>query len=186
MEVVAIVGSQRRIFRRFIFLLMNPICYCLVAVCIVLLMSVAGGVHAQVVDITEKVRRNTVLERTIMDFCAEYCQGNGREGHLISMTVQPVGKGWYRAAMTAELRNRQEAGEPFNVTIFDWVVRVRAEGLLDSGTCMATIDSVTVDNDIYGVLSGILNGQKGRKYQVPNCKRLLPSAEPVPRRLPGR
>ena len=76
--------------------------------------------------------------------------------------------------MTAELRNRQDAGEPFNVTIYDWIVKVRTEVLLDSSTCMAMIDSVTVDNDIYGFFSGILDEQIGRKYRISNCKRLLP------------
>jgi hypothetical protein len=185
MGVVAIVSSQRRTFRRIFFFGMNSERICLVVFCVVFLTSVANWVHAQM-DITEKVRRNTVLDRTIRDFCSEYCQGNGREGRLISATVQPIGKGRYRAAMTAELLNRQEAGEPFNVTIFDWSVRVRAEGVLDSSTCVATVDSLIVDNDVYGILSGVLDGQKGRKYQIPNCQRLLPSAEPVPRRLHGR
>lgn len=185
MEVVAIVSSQRRTFCRFIFLGMNPEHFGLVVLCLVLLVSVVNGVHAQV-DITEKVRRNTELGKKIKDFCANHCQGNRREGRLTTVTVQSIGSGRYRGVMTAELRNWQETDEPFNVTIYDWVVRVRTEGLLDSSTCTVTIDSVTVDNDIYGILSGILDGQKGQKYQISNCKRLLPSADPVPLRLPPR
>jgi hypothetical protein len=184
-RVVTIMISQRRTFRRFLSLGMNPKCFGPVVLCLVLLTFVANGVHAQV-DITEKVRRNTVLDKEIKDFCANYCQGNRREGHLTAVTVQSIGNGRYRGAMTADLRNWQETGEPFNVTIYDWVVRVRTEGLLDSSTCMVTIDSVTVDNDIYGIFSGILDGLRGRKYQISNCKRLLPSAAPVPMHSPGR
>jgi hypothetical protein len=183
--VVTIVSSPRRTFRRVISFGMNPKHFGPVVLCLMLLTFVANRVHAQV-DITEKVRRNTVLDKEIKDFCANYCQGNRREGHLTAVTVQSIGNGRYRGAMTADLRNWQETGEPFNVTIYDWVVRVRTEGLLDSSTCMVTIDSVTVDNDIYGIFSGILDGQKGQKYQISNCKRLLPSAAPVPMRLPGR
>jgi hypothetical protein len=36
------------------------------------------------------------------------------------------------------------------------------------------IDSVAVDNDIYGIFSEILDEYKGQKYQISNCKRLLP------------
>jgi hypothetical protein len=133
----------------------------------------ASGVHAQV-DITEKVRRNTTLDKNISEFCANHCQGNRREGHLTAVTVKPIGNGRYRGAMTAELRNWQDAGESFNVTIYDWVVKVRTEVLLDANTCTVVIDSVSVDNDIYGIFADILDEQKGQKYQISNCKRLLP------------
>jgi hypothetical protein len=76
--------------------------------------------------------------------------------------------------MTADLRNWQELDEPFNVTVFDWTVRVRTEALLDASTCTVVIDSVTVDNDPYGLLAGILGDPKGRKYEVSNCKKVLP------------
>jgi hypothetical protein len=145
--------------------------FCVLA--LALIMSWAGGVHAQV-DVTAKVRRNTALDKQISDFCTSYCQGNMREGRLTAVTVKPIGNDRYRGAMTAELRNRQDAGEPFNVTLYDWIVKVRAEVLLDASNCMAMIDSVTVDNDVYGIFSGILDEQKGRKYRISNCKRLLP------------
>lgn len=181
--MITIVRSQRRAVCRFIFFGIKPERFGLVVICLVLLM--ANGVKAQV-DITEKVRRNTVLEQKIKDFCTNYCQGNRSEGRLTTVTIQSIGNGRYRGAMTAELRNWQETGEPFDVTIYDCVVRVRAEGLLDSSTCMVTVDSVTVDNDILGIFSGIFDGQKGQRYRISNCKRLLPSANPVPRRLPTR
>ena len=73
-------------------------------------MVAAGRAQAQV-DITDKVRRNTMFDKQIDELCASYCQGNGREGHLTSVTVKPIGNGRYRGAITAELRNRQEAGE---------------------------------------------------------------------------
>jgi hypothetical protein len=152
---------------------MNPACFGLGFFCLALFLFWANGVHAQV-DITEKVRRNTALDKTISDFCASYCQGNRREGHLRAVIVKPIGNGRYRAAMTAELRNWQDVDEPFNVTIYDWIVKVRAEGLLDANTCMVIIDSVTVDNDIYGIFSDILDEHKGQKVQITNCKRLLP------------
>jgi len=76
--------------------------------------------------------------------------------------------------MIADLRNWQEMDEPLNVTVFDWTVRIRAEGILDASTCMAVIDSVAVENDIYGVISGLLEEHKGQKHLVPNCKRVLP------------
>jgi hypothetical protein len=142
-------------------------------VALALIVPWAGGVHAQM-DVTEKVRRNTALDKTISDFCDSYCQGNRREGHLTAVTVKPIGNGRYRAAITAELRNRQDAGEPFNVTLYDWIVKVRTEGLLDANTCIVIIDSVTVDNDIHGIFSGILDEYKGQKVQISNCKRLLP------------
>jgi hypothetical protein len=185
MGVVTIVSSKRKAFWRFIFFRITPERFGLAVFCLVILVSSADRVHAQV-DITEKVQKYTVLDKKIKDFCANYCQGNRREGHLTGVTLQLIGNGRYRGVMTAELRNWQEAGEPFDVTIYDWDVRVRAEGLLDSSTCMATIDSVTVDNDIGGILSGILDEQKGQKYEISNCKRLLPSADPAPHRLPTR
>jgi hypothetical protein len=162
---------QRKSFCRRVFSRMTPGCFCVVVV--VLFMSWTSGVHAQV-DVTAKVRRNTALDKHISDFCASYCQGNRREGHLTAATVKPIGNGRYRGAMTAELRNRQDAGEPFNVTIYDWIVVVRTEVLLDANTCVAIIDSVTIDNDTYGIFSGMLDEQKGRRYQVSNCKKLLP------------
>jgi hypothetical protein len=165
------VTLHSRAFCRFIFFHMKSRSIGVLA--LALLMSWAGGVHAQA-DVTAKVRRNTALDKQISDFCANYCQGNMREGRLTAVTVKPIGNGRYRGAMTAELRNRQDAGEPFNVTIYDWLVKVRAEVLLDASTCVAMVDSVTVDNDIYGIFSGILDEQKGRKYQISNCKRLLP------------
>ena len=151
-----------------------------------LFLSWAGGVHAQV-DVTERVRRNTALDKQISDFCTSYCQGNGREGHLTAVTVKPLGNDRYRGAMTAELRNRQDAGEPFNVTLYDWIVKVHTEVLLDANTCIAMVDSVTVENDIYDIFSGILDEQKGRKYQISNCKRLLPPPSPSrPPAQPGK
>jgi hypothetical protein len=171
MGTVNIVRSQRRVLPRFIFSRMSPGCFCVIV--LALFMSSASGVHAQV-DVTEKVRRYTALDKAIGDFCASYCQGNRREGRLTAVTVKPIGNGRYRGTMTAELRNRQDAGEPFNVTIYDWIVKVRAEALLDESSCMVVIDSVTVDNDMYGILSGVLDEQKGQKHQISNCKRLLP------------
>lgn len=126
------------------------------------------------VDITEKVRNNTPLARTISDFCASYCQGNKREGRLRTVTIRPMGNGRYRCTMAADLRNWQEMDEPFNLTVFDWTVEVRAEGLLDAATCTVVVDSVTLENDPHGLLAGALENPKGRRYQVPNCKRLLP------------
>jgi hypothetical protein len=126
------------------------------------------------VDITERVRSHTPLHQTVRDFCETYCQGNKREGKLRSVSIRPAGNGRYRGAMTADLRNWQEMEEPFNVTVFDWTVRVRAEGLLDVSTCTVVVDSVTVENDPYDLLSGILGDPKGRKVQVPNCRKLLP------------
>jgi hypothetical protein len=138
-----------------------------------LFLPLGKGLFAQV-DITEKVRRYTPLARTISDFCASYCQGNKREGHLRAVTIRPMGNGRYRCTMAADLRNWQEMDEPFNLTVFDWTVEVRAEGLLDAGTCTVVVDSVAIDNDPYGLLAGALPDLKGRRYQVPNCKRLLP------------
>jgi hypothetical protein len=126
------------------------------------------------VDITERVRRNTPLNQTIQDFCANHCQGNQSEGHLASVVVQPIGGGRYRGSTIADLRNRQEIDDPFHVTVFDWTVRIRAEGLLNADTCMVVIDSITVENDLYGVISGMLEQVKGHAYPIPNCKRLLP------------
>lgn len=152
---------------------MVPKCLALVFLSLALFIPWGNEARAQV-DITEKIRRSTPLPQTIRDFCATYCQGNKREGHLRSVTVRPIGNGRYRGAMTADLRNWQEMDEPFNVTVFDWTVRVRTEALLDAATCTAVIESVAVDNDPSGLLSGILGDPKGRKVQVSNCKGFLP------------
>jgi hypothetical protein len=152
---------------------MTPKCFAVVVLSLALFLPLGNGVLAQV-DITEKVRSNTPLPQTIKDFCATYCQGNKREGHLRSVTVRPIGNGRYRGSMTADLRNWQEMDAPFNMTVFDWTVRVRTEALLDASTCIVVIDSVSVDNDPSGLLSGVLGDPKGRKVQVSNCKRLLP------------
>lgn len=171
--MLTIVRSFGRAFCRFIYLGMNPKCFGLVVFSLALFIFLASEVPAQV-DVTEKVRKNTALDEKIRDFCASYCQGNRSEGHLVTVTAQPIGNGRYRGVMVAELRNWQETGDPFNLTIFDWIVRVRTEALIDGGTCTAVIDSVTVDNDMYGVFSNIVGDQKGQKYQIPNCKRILP------------
>jgi len=158
--------------RRFRCRIVKPKAAWLAAWSLAFLMLISGAL-AQT-DITEKVRRNTPLNQTIQDFCDSYCQGNQREGHLTSVTLQPVGGGRYRGTMIADLRNWQEMDEPLNVTVFDWTVRIRAEGILDASTCTAVIESVTVDDDISGVISGLLDEHKGQKHSVPNCKRILP------------
>ncbi len=165
------VVSKRLALCRFVSAGLKPKCVCMIIVA--LFVSAANVVQSQV-DITERVRRNTPLEQNIRSFCESHCQGNRREGHLTAVTVRPIGNGRYRGAMTAELRNWQEAGDPFNVTVYDWVIQVRTEGLLDSNTCIVIIDSVTVDNDIYGIFADILADQRGKKYQIANCRRLLP------------
>jgi len=159
--------------RRFRCRLVTPRFSGLAALSLGLFMLIVSGALAQT-DITEKVRRNTPINQTIQDFCDSYCQGNQREGHLTSVVLQPIGGGRYRGSLTADLRNWQEMDEPLNVTVFDWTVRIRAEGILDATTCTAVIDSLTVDNDIYGVFSDLLDEHKGQKHTVPNCKRILP------------
>ncbi|MHC1744475.1 MAG: hypothetical protein AB9873_15800 [Syntrophobacteraceae bacterium] len=126
------------------------------------------------VDVTDKVRKNTPLAQKIRDFCADYCQGNKREGRLGSVTLRPLGNGRFRGVMTADLRNWQEMEEPLSVTVFDWTVRVRAEGVLDSASCTFVVETVTVHNDPYGLLEGVLDNPKGQRVQVANCRRLLP------------
>ncbi len=160
-------------FRRFRCRIVKPKFVGLAALSLVLVMLTVSGALAQT-DITDKVRRHTSLSQTIQDFCDSYCQGNQREGHLMSVVLQPTGGNRYRGSLIADLRNWQEMDEPFNVTVFDWTVRIRAEGVLDAATCTAVIESVTVDNDIYGVFSGLLDEHKGQKHAVPNCKRILP------------
>lgn len=139
----------------------------------VLYVAVPNGAYAQV-DVTEKVQKNTPLARKIQEFCTAYCQGNKREGHLRVVTLRSLGNGRYRGVMTADLRNCQELEEPFPVTVFDWTVGVRAEGVLDASTCTFVVDSVTFHNDPYGLLAGALENPKGQKVQVANCRRLLP------------
>ena len=58
------------------------------------------------------------------------------------------------------------------MTIFDWSVRVRAEGVLDSSTCVATVDSLIVDNDVYGVLSGVLDGAERPEVPDPQLSKV--------------
>jgi len=159
--------------RRFGCRLVKPKAAVLVALSFAFLMLMLSEALAQT-DITEKVRRHTSLNQTIQDFCDSYCQGNQREGHLTSVVLQPIGGGRYRGSLTADLRNWQEMDEPLNVTVFDWTVRIRAEGVLHASTCTAVIESVTVDDDISGVISGLLDEHKGQKHTVPNCKRILP------------
>ncbi len=143
------------------------------AVSLVFLALIPSGAFAQE-DITDKVRKNTPLARKIQDFCAAYCQGNKREGHLRAVSLRSLGNGRFRGVMTADLRNCQEMEEPFPVTVFDWTVRVRAEGVLDSSTCIFVVDAVTFHNDPYGLLEGALEDPKGQKVPVANCRRLLP------------
>jgi hypothetical protein len=143
--------------------------------CLALTAALGTLSHVQAqVDITERVRRNTPLSQTIHDFCATYCQGNKREGRLMTVTLRLSGQNRYRGVMTADLRNCQELDEPFNVTVFDWTIRVRTEGLLDISTCTFVVESVTVDDDPHGLLAGVFGDPRGRKVQIPNCRRLLP------------
>jgi hypothetical protein len=159
--------------RRFRSRLVTPRFSGLAALSLALFMLMASGTLAQT-DITEKVRRNTPLSKMIQDFCASHCQGNQSEGYLTSVVLQPIGGNRYRGYLIADLRNWQEMDEPLNVTVFDWTVRIRAEGVLDATTCTAVVNSVTVDNDIYGMISGLLDEHKGQKHTVPNYKRILP------------
>lgn len=139
---------------------------------VVLILPFSAGL-AQV-DITERVLRVTSLNRAIQDFCASYCQGNESEGRIASVVVEPVKGGRYRGVTVVDLRNRQEMGNPFNVTVFDWTVRVHAEGLLNADTCTVVIDSITVENDVYGLISSLLEQYRGNTYPIPNCRKILP------------
>lgn len=144
----------------------------LLLACLLVLASLATG-HAQV-DVTEKVRTHTPLGQKVREFCATYCQGNRREGRLLDATLKPLGKDRYHAVMTASLRNCQEMEDPLPMTLFDWTIRVRAQGVLDASTCTLVVDSVTVDHDPYGLVAEALGDPRGQKIQVAHCRRLLP------------
>ncbi len=89
-------------------------------------------------------------------------------------TLKPLGLERYHAVVTASLRNCQEVEEPLPMTLFDWTILVRAQGVLDATTCTFVVDSVNVDHDPYGLIAGVVGDPRGQRFQVAHCRRLLP------------
>jgi Glu-tRNA(Gln) amidotransferase subunit E-like FAD-binding protein len=76
----------------------------------------------------------------------------------------------------AALRNRQVAGEPLNVTVFDRTVIVNSIGTLNSENCELKVDNVTIENDFQNIVTNLLKANSdiiGKVIEVPDCNKFL-------------
>ena len=127
-------------------------------------------------DITAKVIKETPLDEHITLFCLTHCIGNERKGTLKSVTVEPAENDHYTVQGKAALRNRQVAGEPFNMTVYDRTIFINSTGNLNPKTCKLRVDDVVVENDFQNIVTNLLKNNSdviGKVIQVPNCKSFL-------------
>ena len=127
-------------------------------------------------DITNKVIKETQLDEQISLFCSIYCLGNEKEGILKSLTLTKADNNNFKVQGKAALRNRQVAGEPLNVTVFDRTVIVNSVGTLNSENCELKVDDVTIENDFQNIVTNLLKANNdiiGKVIEVPDCKKFL-------------
>lgn len=127
-------------------------------------------------DITNEVIKKTPLDEQISLFCSIYCLGNEREGKLKSITLDTADNNLYTVRGKAALRNRQVAGSPLNMTVYDRTVIVNSVGTLNPENCELKVDDVTIENDFQNIVTNLFKSNSdiiGKVIEVPNCKTFL-------------
>jgi len=154
----------------------NPLRYTYLPLLSIFALILILPITANSKDITEQVIKETPLDEQVLLFCDIYCLGNERKGTLESVTVAQTDKESYRVKGKAALRNRQVAGEPLNLTVYDRTIIVNSIGTLNSETCKLKVDDVTIENDFQNIITNLFKSNSdiiGKVIDVPDCKKFL-------------
>lgn len=124
-------------------------------------------------DITRIVINTTDLDDKIRNTCNRYCQGNKKKGILRRVTIRPLGNDIYKVSMWSDFINKHWLrilhGGFYS---YDWTINVNAEGELNRGSCVITVNRINVDPDRFG-LGNLAKREEGRQHVIQNCKRFI-------------
>ena len=127
------------------------------------------------IDITNRIRNETDLEKRIQDTCQKECKGNRRNGGLDWLKVKRIDTSSFHVTAKAYARNHEHQKTPVGggFAVFDWTLHLTANGKLDLTSCKITINSATATGGTAAVNKSLEDGISGKTHDINNCRNIV-------------